>query len=110
MSVISKIVQSPDIFDSSKATQFTREIESLVAAGVKIVLLDLKNVTFMSSSGLMALVSLSRVVRSAGCTLSIYSMSEPVRMLFEMTGLDQAFGGFNTLEELMPKPADVKSF
>jgi anti-anti-sigma factor len=90
-----KVVQSPDILDSSQATQFTREIENLIKTGVKIVLLDLKNVTFLSSSGLMALVSLLKAVQSAGCELFIYSSSEQVRMLFEMTGLEQVF---NSLE------------
>lgn len=90
-----KVVQSPDILDSSQATQFTREIENLIKTGVKIVLLDLKNVTFLSSSGLMALVSLLKAVQSAGCELLIYSSSEQVRMLFEMTGLEQVF---NSLE------------
>jgi anti-anti-sigma factor len=93
-----KIVQSPDILDSFQAIQFTREIENLLKAGVKIILLDLKDVTFLSSSGLMALVALLKAVQSAGCELLIYSWSEQVRMLFEITGLDQVFKLFNSLE------------
>jgi anti-anti-sigma factor len=49
----------------------------------------------MSSSGLMALVYILKVVKAAGCTLLISSRSEPVRMLLEMTGLDQVFEKFS---------------
>jgi len=91
MSVLVKVIQFPNTLDSSNVSQFTHEIESLIETGVKIVLLDLKNVTFMSSSGLMALVYILKVVKAAGCTLLISSRSEPVRMLLEITGLDQVF-------------------
>jgi anti-anti-sigma factor len=95
MSIVVKVVQFPNTLDSSNVSQFTHEIESLIETGVKIVLLDLKNVTFMSSSGLMALVYILKVVKAAGCTLLISSRSEPVRMLLEMTGLDQVFEKFS---------------
>jgi anti-anti-sigma factor len=95
MSVLVKVVQFPNKLDSSNVSQLTLEIESLIETGVKIVLLDLKNVTFMSSSGLMALVYILKVVKAAGCTLLISSRSEPVRMLLEMTGLDQVFEKFS---------------
>ena len=70
MSFVVKIVQSPDVLNSTIATQFHREIECFVEDGVKIVLLDLKNVTSISSSGLMALVVAFRVVRAAGASFS----------------------------------------
>ncbi|MBD1898444.1 STAS domain-containing protein [Trichocoleus sp. DQ-A3] len=98
MSILFKIVKSPDIFDSSRAAQFHQEIENLIDAGVKFVLLDLKNVTFISSSGLMALVSMVRLTRSAGCKILLYSKSEQVRILLEMTGLDQVLETFNKSE------------
>ena len=100
MNVLFKIVKSPDIFDSSKAAQFHQEIENLIDAGVRLVLLDLKNVTFISSSGLMALVSIVRLTRSTGCKLLLYSRSEQVRILLEMTGLEQVLETFNNSEQL----------
>lgn len=86
---IIKILHSPDNWDSHKVSQFTREVESIVEAGVKTILLDLKNVTFMSSGGLMTLVSILKTIRAANGKLLIRSANEQVRMLFEITGLDQ---------------------
>ncbi|MBD1835494.1 STAS domain-containing protein [Cyanobacteria bacterium FACHB-472] len=99
MSILSKVVQSPDVLDGSKATQFTRDIEILIKQGVKIVLLDLRNVTFMSSSGLMALVSVLRMARDSGCKAFIHSSSAQVRIILEMTGLDQVVQILNNSED-----------
>lgn len=86
---IIKILQSPDNWDTHNVSQFTREVESIVEAGVKTILLDFKNVAFMSSAGLMTLVSILKTIRAANGKLLIRSANEQVRMLFEITGLDQ---------------------
>lgn len=99
MSIVVKVVQSADVLDSTKATQFHQEITALVEAGVKIVLLDLKNITFISSSGLMALLVVFKAVRDAGGKLFMCSMNEQVKMLFELTGVDQVFESFANLDE-----------
>ena len=94
-----KIVQYPDVLDSNMATQFHREIEDVVKAGANIVLLDLKNLTSITSSGLMVLVEAFKLIRSAGCNLFICSLNEQVRILFELTGLDLVFQVFASLDE-----------
>lgn len=48
----------------------------------------------MSSSGLMALVYVLKIVKAAGCTLLISSASEVVRILLEITSLDNFFDFF----------------
>lgn len=99
MSIVVKVVQSFDILDSTKVAQFHREIEGCVEAGTKIVLLDLRNIKFINSSGLMALVVVFKMIRSAGGMLFVCSISQQVRMIFEMTGVDQVFETFANLDE-----------
>ncbi len=99
MNVVFEVVQFPDVLDNIRAIQFQREIEELVKAGVKIILLDLKNVTFISSPGLMALVKAFRGVRDAGGKLFVCSVNEQVRILFELTGVDQVLKTFANLDE-----------
>ncbi|XWK88336.1 MAG: STAS domain-containing protein [Phormidium sp.] len=91
MSIFVKTIQSPEILDSHYATQFHQEIESLIAAGVKIFYLELNNVTFISNSGLMALISIFISAKAANCKLLLKSSSYQVKMLLELTGLEQAF-------------------
>jgi anti-sigma B factor antagonist len=99
MKSITRVIQSPDVLDSYSATQFLKEIETVIEAGVHTIVIDLKHLTFMSSSGLMALVSAFKSVRDASGRLFVCSMNEQVRMLFEITGVDQVFETFTSLDE-----------
>ncbi len=99
MSCNIQVVQYPEVLDISRVTQFYREVQHIVEAGVPIVLIDLKNVTLITSYGLMALIQAFRAVESAGGKFFICSMNEQARILFELTGLDQVFETFANLEE-----------
>jgi len=99
MSSIFRVINFPAVLDSIMATQLHQEIQALVEAGVKIVLLDLKDVEFINSSGLMALVVALRTVRNAGGKLCICSINEQVKLLLELTGVDQVFETFTSLDE-----------
>src|ERR687886_712315 len=91
MNPVVKVVQPSGILDGTKAGQFRQEIANLVDSGVDIVLVDLKDVTFMDSSGLGALVLALKTVRAAGGKLFICSINEQVKMLFELTSMDRVF-------------------
>jgi anti-sigma B factor antagonist len=45
----------------------------------------------MNSSGLGALVSILKAVRSAGAELFLCSLSEQVKMIFQLTKMDRVF-------------------
>jgi anti-sigma B factor antagonist len=91
MSFLTQVVRFPNVLDSASATQFHQDIEKLVENGANTVLIDLKEVACITSAGLLALVLAFKTVRNAGRKLFICSMNEQVRILFELTGLDQVF-------------------
>ena len=91
MNIITQVVKFPKVLDSATSTQFHREIERLIEGGVNTVLIDLKEVACITSSGLLALVLAFKTVRDAGRKIFICSMNEQARILFELTGLDQVF-------------------
>jgi anti-anti-sigma factor len=95
MSFLTQVVRFPNVLDNASATQFHQDIEKLVENGANMVLIDLKEVSWISSSGLLALVLAFKTVRNAGRKLFICSMNEQVRILFELTGLDQVFETFS---------------
>lgn len=103
MSKVVKQVQLSGILDSTKAGQFRQDINNIVTAGADLVLVDLKDVTFVDSSGLGALVSALKTVRSAGGKLCICSINEQVRMLFELTSMDRVFDVFKNWEDFEQK-------
>ncbi|MCC3498187.1 MAG: STAS domain-containing protein [Microcoleus sp. PH2017_15_JOR_U_A] len=91
MSTIVKTVLSHQVLEGSQFPQFQKEIERLIESGGKILMLDFSNIIFLKNSELMAVVAIMKLVRDSGCILLISAMSEQVRMLFELTGLEQIF-------------------
>jgi anti-anti-sigma factor len=93
MSTLVKVVQPTGILDGTKAGQFREEISQLVEnkAEVVLVLIDFKEVTFMDSSGLGALVLALKTVRAAGGKMFICSVNDQIKVLFELTSMDRVF-------------------
>jgi anti-sigma B factor antagonist len=97
-------VLKPDgILDGTKAGQFRRDVLQLVDKGVKTILIDFKDVTFMDSSGLGALVLALKTVRAADGQLVICSINEQIKILFELTSMDRVFEIFSSQEEFESK-------
>jgi len=103
-----KVIQPSGILDGVAVNGLRREITDIVEGGTNIVLVDFQDVTFMNSSGLGALVSTLRVVRSAGAELFLCSLSEQVRIIFELTKMDRVFKMFNSRNEFEEKVASVE--
>jgi len=68
-----------------------------------LLLCDFKDVTFMDSSGLGALVQSLKITRATGVKLLLCSFNDQLKMLFELTGMDQVFEIFSGREELEQK-------
>lgn len=99
MSLTVKVVEPSGILDSTKANQFEQEISEIIEAGTDIVLVDLKDVTFMDSSGLRVLVSAFKTVQAAKSQLAVCSVNHQVRMLFELASVDRFLDIFANREE-----------
>lgn len=79
------------ILDSTQAAEVRAQVSEALATGAKTLLIDLKNITFIDSSGLGTLISVLKKVRSQGCEMAVCSASPQVKMLFELTSMDQVF-------------------
>jgi len=91
MSTLVKVVEPVGLLDGTKAGKFREEISQLVEDKAEIVLVDFKNVTFMDSSGLGALVLALKTVRASGGKMFICSVNDQIKMLFELTSMDRVF-------------------
>ncbi|MDX2217196.1 MAG: STAS domain-containing protein [Oculatellaceae cyanobacterium bins.114] len=101
-----KVVKPSGILDSTQTKKLRSEIDTILQAGIHIILMDLENVTFMDSSGLGALVVNLKAVRTAGGKLYICSMNGQIQILFELTGMDKVFKIFANQSEFYQK-ADI---
>lgn len=91
MSPVIKFVEPSGILDGTKASEFRDEISDSVKNGADTILIDFKDVTFMDSSGLGALVLALKTVRAAGTKMYICSINDQIKMLFELTSMDRVF-------------------
>jgi anti-sigma B factor antagonist len=71
--------------------EFKQAILDGVEAGVRVVVADFSTAGYIDSSGLGALVSLSRRLRDTGGDLRLVGLNDDLRSLFELTRLDALF-------------------
>jgi anti-anti-sigma factor len=86
-----KVIVINGNFNASTSSEFHKNIKEAIATGIKIVLIDCHNVTFMDSFGLGTLVSTFKTLQEFGIKMVICSANDQVKMLFELTGMDSKF-------------------
>lgn len=94
-----KIVQPSGVLDATKSQEFRQEVIKLLESKPKIVLVDLKDISFMDSSGLGALVLAFKTLRASDTKLVLCSINEQIKILFELTGMDKVFEIFSNQDE-----------
>src|SRR5688500_12339823 len=77
-------------FDLTAIDSFRREVEDAPAPWHHAEI-DLRDVVFMVSSGLQALVALNIRARERGLDVTLVQPSQPVTRLLALTGLDTQF-------------------
>jgi anti-sigma B factor antagonist len=80
----------------SNRHEFKQAILEAVEQGARLVLVDFANAGYIDSSGLGALVSLSRRLREVGGDLRLIGLNDDLRALFELTRLDALFPLYST--------------
>lgn len=86
-----KVIEPSGILNITQANQLRNQVDEVVGAGTKEILIDLRNVTFMDSSGLAGLVIALKTIRAAGGRLCVCSLNDQVRLLFELTNMTSVF-------------------
>ncbi|MEH2147495.1 STAS domain-containing protein [Nostoc sp.] len=99
MSLSVKVLELSGILDGIRGNDLRREVSGILANEANILLLDMKEVKFIDSSGLGALVSAMQMVRAANGKMFVCSISDQVRMLFELTKMDRIFQTFADQDE-----------
>jgi anti-sigma B factor antagonist len=82
-----------------------QELKDLVGAalehGDRRILIDFSQTGYIDSSGLGALVSISKRVRESGGELRLSGLNEDLRSLFELTKLDTLFAIAETPQQAL---------
>ncbi len=74
-------------------------VDTTVAEGHRLVVVDLAETTFLDSSGLGALVGGLRTARTAGGDLRIARAPSQVTTVLQLTTMDRVFRNFASVDE-----------
>lgn len=87
--------------DAENAVQFERQCESCIAEGFMSLVIDLSDLTYVSSMGLRSFVAAAKKLRDKGGDLRICRLTGLVRQVFEITRLNQVFPPHDSIESAL---------
>ena len=85
------VIEPSGILDGTQTNAFRQQVDAALEKDTKILLVDLKDITFVDSSGLGVLVACLKNARTSGCKMYVCSINDQIRMLFELTSMDRVF-------------------
>lgn len=77
--------------DTLASPAFERDIAPLKENADKAIVLDCKELEYISSSGLRVFLSLLKTVKAAGGSLTIRNINNEIRNIFTITGFQKIF-------------------
>ena len=92
------MVGNLDTNTSQEAETFLNE---LISGGSNKILINLKEVNYMSSAGLRILLATTKKLKGAGGELRISDLNEIVDEVFEISGFIMIFSVFDTEEKAL---------
>lgn len=85
--------------DSTTAVSLQERLSDLVRSGCTGLIVDFKQVAYISSAGFKALLIAARLGEDTRCALTLCGIAGEARRMFEIGGFDQVFTILGTREE-----------
>jgi anti-anti-sigma factor len=92
------VVTAKGRIDSETAPAFDAKLTEAIGANPKVVI-DLKNVDYMSSAGLRAVIKASQAAIKAGGAVKLASVPEEINSVMYTVGLNQKVDSFPSVDE-----------
>lgn len=73
--------------DLSVASEFRSALEPFVNIRNKSIILDLKDLTFIDSTGIGIIISVLKIRDQLNASFKIYAIPESIHRLFDLTGI-----------------------
>ncbi len=85
--------------DGANATAVQGVLSDAIESGITLLLLDLSNLTYISSAGLRVIMLTARTLDRSGSKFAVGSLSSAVREVFQISGFDQIIPIFDSRAE-----------
>jgi anti-anti-sigma factor len=86
--------------DLDSGTNLSEQMDQIKPQVHQLWVIDLADVDFMDSSGLVPLVKGLTTARQSGCRLVLCNVKAPVKLILELTQLDSVFEIFPSYEDI----------
>ena len=93
------VVSAKGRIDGANATEVQGVLSNAFEPGVKLMLLDLGGLTYISSAGLRVIMLTARTLDRSGAKFAVGSPSGPIREVFQISGFDQIIPIFDSHAE-----------
>ncbi|MCW9683472.1 STAS domain-containing protein [Dolichospermum planctonicum UHCC 0167] len=95
--------------DLDSGTNLSEQMDQIKPQVHQLWVIDLADVDFMDSSGLVPLVKGLTTARQSGCRLVLCNVKAPVKLILELTQLDSVFEIFQNYEDIFTSASDKQS-
>jgi anti-sigma B factor antagonist len=93
-------LQLPPRFDAASSGWFSQQVEGLGQAGCAMWVIDMAQVEFLDTQGLVSLVAARQAACAANAELVLCGMRRPIRMILDLSQLDRVFSIVETVDAL----------
>ena len=91
--------------DVDSSGEFEKELNTVIEAGARTIAVDLKGLDYISSAGLRAVLSMTKILKGLGGELLLCSAQGPVKDVFLVSGFSQMLPWFDSVEEAVKSRA-----
>ena len=95
------VVVASGKLDTINAPEFTKILQDVLDKNLPLCMLDLSDISFMSSSGLRALLMGAKTSKANGTRFVVFGMQELVKEVFEMSGFNNFIDSFESKEDVL---------
>lgn len=96
-----RVVAPRGRLDADLAQELASALDDLLGEGQYQLVVDFRQTTYISSSGLRVLLVAVRRARANDGDVKLFGLKPPVRKVFSMSGFDQIFSIFDTEESVL---------
>jgi anti-sigma B factor antagonist len=93
------IIQISGKLDSNTSPEFETKLMSFINSGESKILLDCKDLDYISSAGLRVLLLAAKVLKNSGGKIVLSSLKEHIHEVFNIAGFTSIFPIYPTSEE-----------
>jgi anti-anti-sigma factor len=99
------LIELDGTLNAASASAVKQAVQQAVSDGRRKIVLDMREVPFIDSSGLTALVSSMKLVNAEEGTLKLAGLQSQAKLLFNLTMFDQIFDIFDTADAALKSQA-----